>query len=121
MISMSVAAITRKSPATAMSMLLHQSQVAQVLIRDARDRNVVDADLLLPNQVEQEVERPGELAEDELQLFAARRLEQISGCAPATLIGAVPAAARRDRLPPAVGIVRRLVPCGCSARSPISC
>src|SRR5256885_11666320 len=46
---------------------------AKVLVRDARDGDVVDADLLLADEVEQKVERAGELAEDELQLLAADR------------------------------------------------
>src|SRR5947209_10183391 len=50
---------------------LHHAQVLKVLVRDARDGDVVDADLLLPYEIEQEVERARELAEDEFQLLAA--------------------------------------------------
>ena len=43
-------------------------QVAQVLVGDASDWNVVDADLLLSNQVQQQVERALEFTHDDLEI-----------------------------------------------------
>ena len=60
----SVAAITRNSPATSRFELLHQLDVrrgtAAVI---ERDRNVVDVDLVLLDQVQQQIERPLEILE----------------------------------------------------------
>ena len=52
LISINVAAMTKKSLATVIS-ILHQAKVAEVFVRDPRDGDVVDADLLLPYEVEQ--------------------------------------------------------------------
>ena len=38
--------------------LLKQMEVVEVLLRDPRNRDIVDVDLLLANQVEQQVQRP---------------------------------------------------------------
>ncbi len=46
-----------KSEATSTSNSLDALDVPQVLRRDLRDRDVVDVDVLLANQVEQQVER----------------------------------------------------------------
>ena len=37
--------------------LLHQPEVAEILLRDERDRNVVDVHLVLSNEVQEQVER----------------------------------------------------------------
>jgi hypothetical protein len=41
--------------------LLHQIQVIEVLLRDERDRNVVDVDLVLLDEVQQQIERTFEV------------------------------------------------------------
>ena len=40
--------------------LLHEPQVVQVLLRDERNRDVVDVHLMFPDEVQQQVERPFE-------------------------------------------------------------
>src|ERR1051325_11023032 len=48
--------------------LLHDSQVTQILVGDARYGNVVDADVLLANQVQQEIEWAFKLTEQDFQI-----------------------------------------------------
>ena len=43
--------------------VLDQLDVAEVLLEHARDRDVVDLDLLLPDEVEEQVHRSGEVLE----------------------------------------------------------
>ena len=40
---------------------LHQVEVVEILLRDQRDRNVVDIHLVLLDQVQQQIERPLEI------------------------------------------------------------
>src|SRR5213080_1493899 len=47
---------------------LHQLQVTKILVRDAGDRDVVDIDLLLANQVEEKIERSFKVAQRDLKL-----------------------------------------------------
>src|SRR5262249_40421503 len=54
--------------------LLHQRDGVEVLLRDERDRNVVDADLVLLDEVQQQIERSLERLElDRKRVW--RRLE----------------------------------------------
>ena len=55
--------------------LLHHFDVLHVLLRDLRDRDVEDVDVLTPNQVQQEIERTLERLEEYLQ--RVRRYVQI--------------------------------------------
>jgi hypothetical protein len=77
LISMSVAAITRKSPATLMSspvLVLHAAEHVDVLhvgVGDAGDGDVVDVQLVPLEQVEQEVERAVEDVEFDAVVHAA--------------------------------------------------
>ena len=67
--SINCAAITRKSPATVEIQLLHQIQITQVFIGDSRDRNVVNVDLFLTDQIQQQVERSFKFTERNFQLI----------------------------------------------------
>jgi hypothetical protein len=63
---MSVAAMTRNSPATSEVEQAHELDVGQVLLGDARERDVVDVDLVALDQVQEEVERTLEALELDL-------------------------------------------------------
>ena len=67
LISASIAAISRYSPASSSSQLLHELDVLHVLARDLRDRDVEDVEVLAPDQVQQQVERPLERLEEYLE------------------------------------------------------
>ena len=54
--------------------VLHQRDVAEVLLGDERDRDVVDVQLVLANQVQEQVERPLEGIELDL-IGIGRRFE----------------------------------------------
>ena len=55
--------------------LLHRVEVCVILIADAEDRNVVDRDLVLANQVQQQIEWTGKdrQLDREAQRFLLRR------------------------------------------------
>ena len=65
--------------------LLHQLDRVEVLLRDERDRDVVDVDLVLPDEVQQQVERPLEVVE--LDRVRVRRDDSNSGCCGSVVIG----------------------------------
>ena len=69
--SASVAAISRYSPANSSCNYLHQLDVAHVLARDLRDRNIEDVQILPPNQIQQHVERSFERLEKYLECLRA--------------------------------------------------
>ena len=67
LISASMAAISRYSPAKLQVQLLHELDVLHVLARDVRDRDVEDVEVLAPDQVEEQVERALERLEEHLE------------------------------------------------------
>ena len=52
--------------------LLHQPEIVEVLLGDERDRNVVDVDLILPNQVNEQIERAFERLQLDPDVFELR-------------------------------------------------
>ena len=88
--------------------LLQLMRVVEKLAGDARNRNVVDVDVLLADQVEQQIERPVvDLAhgDRERRLRSLFSLPQRAASAPAAQAEPASAAARRARAPPTI--------CGC--------
>ena len=71
----SVAAITRNSPATSRFSSCISCDRVEVLLRDQRDRDVVDVHLVLPDEVQQQIERPLEVRSSLTGKRVGRRLE----------------------------------------------
>ncbi len=67
LISASIAAISRYSPASSSCRSGHHLDVLHVLAGDLGDRDVEDVEVLLPDQVQQQVERALERLQEHLQ------------------------------------------------------
>ena len=66
---MSVAAITRNSLATSRLSSCIRSRYCEVLLGDERDRDVVDVDLVLLDQVHEQIERALERLQLDVDVF----------------------------------------------------
>src|SRR6185503_20335039 len=61
--------------------LLHDAQVTQILVSDASDGNVINTDVLLPNEVQQQIQWAFKLTEQDLQIVCVIISDDVRNCA----------------------------------------
>src|SRR5262249_46537698 len=60
--------------------LLHDAQVTQILVSNASDGNVVDTDVLLTDQMQQKIQWPFKLTEQDLQIVSVVIRDDLRDC-----------------------------------------
>src|SRR6185295_18265133 len=61
--------------------LLHDAQVTQILVSDASYGNVINTDVLLPNEVQQQIQWAFKLTEQDLQIVCVIISDDVRNCA----------------------------------------